>query len=128
MKIIIFCKLIWRKVFQETKFFSILTSHSVEKREIHCHANFFRQTNLLIWRNFCEKTVAVKFRNFYRLHLHTVWKTKKFSLTKFFLWNQLFSYLVTTLVNTILSQKYCQKKCEGEFLVFPHCVALVDVN
>ena len=34
--------------------------------------NFFRQINLqkffsnaLIWRNFCEKTVAVKFRNFH---------------------------------------------------------------
>ena len=42
---------------------------SVEKREIHCHVNFFRQINLylvkffsktLIWRNFCEKTLAVQ--------------------------------------------------------------------
>ena len=50
--------------------------HNVEKREILCHANFspwnqftvkfFSKT--LIWRNFCEKNVAVKCCNF-----HSVW-------------------------------------------------------
>ena len=54
-------------------------SHSVEKREIHCHANFFRQINLLrvkffskklISRNFCRKMVAVVFHNF-----HTVFRS-----------------------------------------------------
>ena len=46
--------------------------HSVEKWEIHCHANFFTSNQFivkffsktLIWRNFCDKTVAVKFQNF----------------------------------------------------------------
>ena len=50
-----------------------LPKHSVEKREIHCHANFFPSNQFiakffsktLIWRNFCEKTMAVKFRNFH---------------------------------------------------------------
>ena len=53
-------------------------SHSVEKREIHCHANFFLSNQFivkffsktLIWRNFCTKTVAVQFRNF---HSVTLW-------------------------------------------------------
>ena len=47
-------------------------SHSVEKREIHCHAIFFSSNQLrvkffskkLISRNFCEKMVTAKFRNF----------------------------------------------------------------
>ena len=46
---------------------------SVEKREIHCHANFFPSNQFivnffsktLIWRNFCGKIVAVKFWNFH---------------------------------------------------------------
>ena len=46
---------------------------SVEKREIHCHANSFRQINFLVKffskkilsRNFCKKMVAVKFHNFH---------------------------------------------------------------
>ena len=48
----------------------------MEKREIHCHhansfpsnqfiAKFFSKT--LIWRNFCKKYVAVKFRNFHNV-------------------------------------------------------------
>ena len=44
--------------------------HSVEKREIHCHANFFPSNQVivkfcsktLIWRNFCEKKMTVFFR------------------------------------------------------------------
>ena len=37
--------------------------HSGVKWEIHCHANFFRQSNLeekLLSRNFCDKRVAKK--------------------------------------------------------------------
>ena len=60
--------------------------HSVEKREIHCHANifswkqfrvkFFSEKSLS--RNFCEKMVAVKFCN-----LHTVWYLQKFTFKLF---------------------------------------------
>ena len=47
--------------------------HSVEKREIHCNANIFSTKQFrvkffsekLLSRNFCEKMVAVKFRNFH---------------------------------------------------------------
>jgi len=55
--------------------------HRVEKREILCHANFFPSNQViakffsktLIWRNFWEKTVAVKFCNFHSvLFYHTV--------------------------------------------------------
>ena len=54
-----------------------LCFHSVEKQEILCHVNFFLSNQFivmffskkLIWRIFCEKTVAKKFRNFHS----TVW-------------------------------------------------------
>ena len=58
----------------------VLQCHSVEKREIHCHANFFPSNQFivkffsktLIWRNFCEKIVAVKFCNFHSVSVvHT---------------------------------------------------------
>ena len=49
------------------------TVHSLEKQKITAKQIFFRQTKIivnffsktLIWRNFCGKTVAVKFRNFH---------------------------------------------------------------
>ena len=77
---------------QKTQF----ARHSVEKREIHCHAKFFSSNQLrvkffskkLISRNFCEKMVAVKFRNFHTVLHWTVQcgKTRK----KCFPWNQLY--------------------------------------
>ena len=45
--------------------------HSVEKREIHCHARVFSSNQFrvkffsLVSRNFCDKMVAVKFCNFH---------------------------------------------------------------
>ena len=72
--------------------FSTLYVHTatvfVEKREIHCHANFFPSTQfivkffseMLIWRNFYEKSVAVKFRNF---HSAQCGNSGKFTLTHF---------------------------------------------
>ena len=47
--------------------------HSVEKRKIHCHTYYFSSNHFrvkffsktLIWRKICEKTVALKFRNFH---------------------------------------------------------------
>ena len=45
--------------------------HSVEKREIHCKANFFSSnwftvlSKRLIWRKFCEKAMSGKSRNFF---------------------------------------------------------------
>ena len=52
--------------------------HSVEKQEIRCHANFLSSNQFrvnffskkLIWRNFCEKIVAVKFRNFHSVQMN----------------------------------------------------------
>ena len=41
---------------------------------------FFSKT--LIWRNFCEKIVAVKFRNFHST-VRTLWKKRNFTLTLF---------------------------------------------
>ena len=69
-----------------TKYFSMRwkwISHSVEKREIHCHAKFFSSnqlivkffSNKLISRNFCDKMVAVKFRNFHTVH-HSLFLAK----------------------------------------------------
>ena len=53
--------------------FSHCGVHTVENRKIHCHANFFPSNHsivkffskMLIWRNFCEKTLAVKFCDFH---------------------------------------------------------------
>ena len=64
--------LFWR----ENVVFSVkFEIHSVENREIHCHAKFFSSNQLrvnsfskkLISLNFCEKMVAVKFRNFHNV-------------------------------------------------------------
>ena len=63
-------KLIWGTIFSKTL-------HSVEKREIHCHANFFPSmqfivkffSKTLIWRNFGEKRVTVKSRNFHSVYV-----------------------------------------------------------
>ena len=68
-------------------------------------AKFFSKT--LISRNFYEKTVAVKFRNFISV-MGTVWKKEKFSLTKFF--REIIS-LVSTLakIKTLVSRIFCQK-------------------
>jgi len=53
----------------------------MEKREIHCHANFFHQINLQqsslvkyqFHRKFTKKTAAVKFFNFHGRHIvHSV--------------------------------------------------------
>ena len=63
--------------------------HSVEKWEIHCHANFFTSNQFivkffsktLIWRNFCDKTVAVKFRNFQCAR--TLWSLRNLCITIF---------------------------------------------
>ena len=54
--------------------------HSVEKREIHCHANIFPSNQFrvklfskkLIWRNFSNKIVAVKFQNFHSVDMQNV--------------------------------------------------------
>ena len=54
---------------------SELDHHTVEKREFYCHTNFFPWNQFivklfsktLLWRNFCEKTMAAKFQN-----LHSV--------------------------------------------------------
>ena len=59
-------------------FFNLEETKSVEKPEIHCHANFFPSNQFvvkfvsktLIWRNFCEKTVAVKLRHFHSVDTH----------------------------------------------------------
>ena len=61
------------KIWFEYNFLMCCVENSVEKREIHCHANLFPSNQFivklfsktLIWRNFCEKTVAVKFLNFH---------------------------------------------------------------
>ena len=59
--------------FHEKKIFKLkkVCLQIVEKQEIHCHAKFVSSNQLrvkffskkLISRNFCEKMVAVKFRN-----------------------------------------------------------------
>ena len=64
----------------------------------------------MIWRNFCDKIVAVKFCNFQDAH----WK----------MFRQI-SYLLISLLKTLLSRNFFEKKnSEREFLQFPHC----DVN
>ena len=60
----------FERKFRETNFFS---KHSVEKLRIYSHWKFFRQTNYLVIslvkpvfsRNFCQKSVREKFRNFH---------------------------------------------------------------
>ena len=50
---------------------------------------------------------------------NTVWKNEKFSLTEiFFSSNQLFSSFFSRTINFT---KFLWKKCEREFLQFPHC-------
>ena len=48
---------------------------------------------------------------------HKVWKNEKFCLTERNSSNQLFSNLSKTIAFT----KFLRKKCEREFLQFPHC-------
>ena len=52
--------------------------------------------------------------------LLTVWINEKFSLTEKISSNQLFSNFFS---KTITFTKFLRKKCEREFLQFPHCVA-----
>ena len=55
---------------------SVDATHIVEKQEIHCHTKIFTSNKLtvrffsktLIWRKFCEKTVAVNFRKFHSVY------------------------------------------------------------
>ena len=56
--------------------------------------------------------------SFFYIHVHTAWKNTKLSLTNFFSWNQLFSNFFG---KTVTFTKFLAKKCEREFLVFPHC-------
>ena len=96
----------------------------MEKREIHCHANFFASNQFrvklfsikLLSRKFCEKMVAVKFCNFHT----TVWKNEKFSLTKKIFRQS--NALVISLIKTLLSRNFCQK-CVTLFKSeqFPNC-------
>ena len=92
-----------------TIFYNMLPLHSVEIQEILCHAKYFLSNQFivqffsktLIWRKICEKTVAVKFRNFQC----TVWKLREFSFTHFW------------LLNNVLKSWFD----EIFFLVFPQC-------
>ena len=78
-------ELISRNIFsvrENFRNFHTVMGHYVVKREIHCHAIFFSSNQLrvkffskkLISRNFCEKMVAVNFRNFHTCTRHyAVW-------------------------------------------------------
>ena len=89
----------------------------MEKLEIHCHkffpsnqfiVKFFSKT--LICRNICQKTVAVKLRNFNSVN-GTVWKNeKKNTLTETKISsNQLFSNFFS---KTVTFTNFFLKKCE----------------
>ena len=73
-----------------------LLNHSVELREIHCHANIFpsnqfRVNKKMIWRNFCDKIMAVKSHDF-----HSVWMIHAVQLT-----------CICTIKSILVSQKFC---------------------
>ena len=114
-------------------------THSVEKRENHCHAIFFRQINLeqsslfrqsslfsekFLWRNFCEKMMAVKFRNFHTVTL-SVEKREIFSQQKHILSNQL---LVTYLVKPLLSRNFYQKCVRENFRNFHTVQSILEIT
>ena len=66
------------------------------------------------WRNFHKIFVRLKWT-----HVHSVEKLEILSHQSFFSWNQLFSNFFSKYVTFT---KFFYKKCEREFLVFPHCV------
>ena len=72
---------------------------------------------------FCLKCVRVNFCNFHSvIHTHSVEKWEILSHWKFFSSNQLFSNFFS---KTIAFTKFLRKKCEREFLQFPHCAQYV---
>ena len=89
----------------------------------------FRQINSLVTslvkpllsRNFCQKRVREKFRNFHSV-MHTLWKLQKFSLTekKF----RQINYLVISLVKPLLSRNLCQKSVRVNFCNFYTVMAM----
>ena len=70
----------------------------------------------LIWRNFCEKTVAIKFWDFQ--NVHTVEKQKNFSHRKNISSNHLFSNFFSKYVGFT---KFFPKYSESKFQKVPHC-------
>ena len=86
---------------------------------------FFRQINFelnslktLISRDFCDKVVAVKLRNFHTVGV-TLWKNEKFSFTeKNFVKST--RYLVISLAKPLLSRNFCEKNVRENFRNF-HC-------
>ena len=87
----------------------------------------FRQINSLVIclvkpllsRNFCRKSVRLKFHNFHTVVRHSVEKQEILSDQKNISSNQelLFSYLVKPLISRNIFQK-----CVREFPQFPHCL------
>ena len=84
----------------------------------------FRQTNYLaisllknviFSRDFCQKGVRINFRNF---HTHSLEKREIPSHWKKNSSNHLFSNFFS---KTNAFTKFLRKKCEREFLQFPHC-------
>ena len=109
---------------------------------------FLRQINYLVIslvktlfsRNFCQKSVRLKFHNFHTVHSvsklsiishyariygNTLWKNEKFTLNKNF-FRQINS-LVIYLVNALLSRKFCQKWVRVNFCYF-HTVLCTIVH
>ena len=69
----------------------------------------------MIWRNFCDKIVAVRFFcNF------PVWKNDKFSLTEKKI--RQINYLVISLVKPLLSRKFCKKSVREIHCNYIHSV------
>ena len=75
-------------------------------QKIHCHAKFFPSnqfivkffSKMLIWRNFCEKTVAVKFRDFHSVNwLHEIF----FRLDKIVRFSTLFKQFFFRQINFV---------------------------
>ena len=86
---------------------------SVEKREIHCYADFFSSNQFRVkffsykvnlTEFFRQNSVAAKFCKIHR-------KNEKFTLSP----KRQINDLVILLVKPLLSRNFCQKKCESKF-------------
>ena len=103
----------------------INATHSVEKRKIHCHTNFFPSNQFivklfskrLIWRNFCENIVAENFHNFHCVCYKTRSQVERKNL-HFFRQNK--------EVTKVLISRNCL--CISHFLALYHTVDLECVT
>ena len=94
-------------------YFIKVLKHSVEKRKIHCHTNFFRQINLE-YIKVSSKTVSLtKFLQHNEMkNLLSLENISSNQLNNFFTYHR---------EKMLLSRNFCQKQCGNKIRKFPHC-------